>query len=302
MKFDFCIMNPPYYRGMSEKFLVHSFGIADRIISVQPLTWLHGKNKNNDIISMFQEKGGRIETLNGNDYFDAAFGGNASVNYLDLSGKIFYNGKEYENIEDIKWFSHDKVLMSIYSKLGGDDILSEDNLDGHLRLSKRLVPHAGPNRYYEENPNSEWWVVRVQGLRGHVGKDDFYTIISNKEKTIEKSCGKYTELDNVKIFATNIQKEKKFLQFYFPFESEREMKGFINYIKSDFVRMLLYFHKYNISQIAGVLKFIPWFDFSDELFSLDVKDIDSNLFAKYNIDEREQEYIKDILPDYYGVR
>ena len=39
------IMNPPYDRGLGDKFLLKCFDIADKIISVQPVSWLLGQHQ-----------------------------------------------------------------------------------------------------------------------------------------------------------------------------------------------------------------------------------------------------------------
>ena len=40
MKFDICLMNPPYYRSTHLKFLEKVIKISDNVISIQPTRWL----------------------------------------------------------------------------------------------------------------------------------------------------------------------------------------------------------------------------------------------------------------------
>jgi hypothetical protein len=54
--------------------------------------------------------------------------------------------------------------------------------------------------------------------------------------------------------------------------------------------------------IGGSLKNIPWFDFSDPVFSKLPAEIDDYLFKKYNISDEIRKHIEKILPDYYNIR
>jgi hypothetical protein len=63
--------------------------------------------------------------------------------------------------------------------------------------------------------------------------------------------------------------------------------------------------------IGGALKTIPWFDFSDPVFSKSPAEIDDYLFVKYipEVDEKTgitrdeiRKHIEKILPDYYNIR
>ena len=46
------------------------------------------------------------------------------------------------------------------------------------------------------------------------------------------------------------------------------------------------------------LTHIPWFDFSDPVFSKSPAEIDDYLFAKYNISREIRKHIENLLPDY----
>ena len=51
-----------------------------------------------------------------------------------------------------------------------------------------------------------------------------------------------------------------------------------------------------------MMRSIPWFDFSNAIFSKSPKEIDDYLFKKYNISEDIRKHIEEILPDYYKIR
>ena len=49
------------------------------------------------------------------------------------------------------------------------------------------------------------------------------------------------------------------------------------------------------------LHYIPWFDFSQDIFSKSPLEIDDYLFKKYNISNDIRKHIEEILPDYYNI-
>ena len=89
------------------------------------------------------------------------------------------------------------------------------------------------------------------------------------------------------------------------------MENFIKYIQTDFCRACLMLNKTTQNIIGGALKYIPWFDFSDPVFSKSPSEIDDYLFAKYipAVDEETgitrdkiRKHIEKLLPDYYSIR
>ena len=76
----------------------------------------------------------------------------------------------------------------------------------------------------------------------------------------------------------------------------------VNYLKTDFCRVGLYLSKFNMNMYPNVFINIPWFDFSDPVFSKSPSEIDDYLFAKYNISYEIRKHIEDLLPDYYSMR
>ena len=86
-----------------------------------------------------------------------------------------------------------------------------------------------------------------------------------------------------------------------PFTDDNTAQNFINYLKTDFARSVLYFYK-NSTQLIPATDYLPWFDFSDNVFSKSPKEIDDYLFKKYNISDEIRKHIEEILPDYYNIR
>ena len=81
----------------------------------------------------------------------------------------------------------------------------------------------------------------------------------------------------------------------FEFDTLKEVDNFINYAKTDFARFCLSIYK-NASQLSrGELAIVPWLDFTEEWD-------DEKLFKKFNVSQELQDYIRDFLPDFHGIR
>lgn len=293
-KFSILLSNPPYDHGLHEKFLLKYFDISDKIITIQPVQWLLGQHQKRKITEKINQYFTEIETVNGNEYFDAGLFADVSINYVDNKKphKLIFNNKEYNKCEEITQFSTDTLLEEFNNKIGN----VKNSIWDHI---KGTVPYY---KGYEEHPNENWWIVRLSEIRGHVATNgnkessDFYTIISKDNEFMKNNIGKYK---NIKKIPT---RKGKYEFGYFAFETEQELNNFIRYIKTDFVRGCLKLSKNHSNQFRGCFKTIPWFDFSDDHFSKSPKEIDNWLFKKYNISDEIRKHIEEILPDYYGIR
>lgn len=288
-KFDILISNPPYDNRLHEHFLAKYVDLADKIISIQPLSWLLKKKQNINITKYVDDSYTDIEIIEKNKYFkDAHIPGTLSINLIDLKNtnkEIKYNGKKYKKCEEIKLFSDDKYLVEFNSLTQPP----KDNLNLHVKSTKY--------EYYEPNPNEEWWCIKVSKIQSNTG-DSFYSIISSNNSFIHNKAN-YGQYKDIK----KIPNQKGNYEFmYFAFNTKNELDNFINYIKTDFVRTCLMLTKHNGNMHRGCMKSIPWFDFSDEHFNKSPREIDDWLFDKYKISDEIRKHIEEILPDYYGIR
>lgn len=293
-KFDVVLMNPPYDNGLGNKFLEKVFNIGHKIVTVQPLSWLTSKKQRTSITKQVNNFDTYIDTLNGIKEFDAGIAGEMGIQYFDTTsaGKIHIYDKVFDKCEDVKLWSNDDILEQFVEKLGHVKNSLWDN-----------IKHNKPYGHgYEENPNDNWWCIKIQQIRGHVqnNKDrfspDFFTVLSNNSDFIKSVSGQYKDIKD------KASRTGKVEFGYFAFDTENELTNFINYIKTDFVRTCLMLTKRNTNLFRGELKFIPWFDFSDTVFSKSPKEIDDYLFKKYNISDDIRKHIEEILPDYYNIR
>jgi site-specific DNA-methyltransferase (adenine-specific) len=79
------------------------------------------------------------------------------------------------------------------------------------------------------------------------------------------------------------------------FDTEQECDNYINYLRTDFARFLLSVLKNTQNNHYGEMDLIPWLDFTEEWD-------DDKLFKKFNVSQELQDYIKDFLPDFHGIR
>ena len=294
-RYDVCLMNPPYSSGIHESFLYKVLGISNKIVTIQPLSWLIAQKQSKKITSIIDKSDTYIEQLNGIKEFDAGLIGDVAIQYIDTqtNGKIHIYNKEYDKCEDIKSWSKDSYLEEFRDKLGEVNESLWDNIKGTTHWD-----HG-----YEPKPNNDWWCIKIQKIRGNVNRDknqkeskDFYTIISNDNDFMKNNVGQYRKLRETP------NKKGSFEFLYFAFNTENELNNFINYIKTDFARTCLSLIKKGANMHRGELKLIPWFDFTNEHFSKTPREIDDWLFNKYNISDEIRKHIEEILPDYYGIR
>lgn len=94
-------------------------------------------------------------------------------------------------------------------------------------------------------------------------------------------------------------KDDQHFFFYISFETEQEMRNFVNYIKTDFARTCLSLNKINLHLYVDT---VPWIDFSEDIFSKTPEEIDNYLFKKYDISDEIRRHIEEVIPDYYNIR
>lgn len=177
MMFDACIMNPPYDRGLGDKFLVKTAEIVRHIVSIQPLAGMLYSRKNKNLLEVLKKCDVEIQNLDDSEkIFDAGIGQLLGIYDVKCSTnpKFLLNGKDVADIDALRWYSDDEHISAF------NDIVKElyenDNLKIHIQNIK-------------QNPNPEHkYVVKIAGIRGHKGADDFLSIVSNNEKFNQQKC------------------------------------------------------------------------------------------------------------------
>lgn len=283
MKFDVVFSNPPYTKNVDVKMLNEIVDIADEFIVVHPSTpILQNKDKFNPYMKFKAIKGFKcLEFFNGNNIFDIELFVPCMITHIDsnFSGKIeinfFQDRFHVDNLCDVTKYGKEwETLVKPFYKKIAEYSSKNGNLCTHNKTTilqdKFYVQLAGirgtPNRSKSTN---------------HMLLDDFYTM-----------CKKDPNL-NKGIWQPNLNRTTK--TPVFEFTTELEQDNFVNYLCTDFARFCLSFNKINGCIFAGELELIPWFDFTEEWG-------DDKLFKMFNVSQELQDYIREFLPDFYGIR
>ena len=307
-RFDFAIMNPPYANHIGERILADVLKVSEHVATIQPATWLFGKRQNKNITKYADECGMEINTISATEgmriFENATFNSDLGIAHFGRKSGIVHNGKRYAKCSEISFVSNDTLLSEYKNSI--DTILkkSNDNLAYHLR--REPFAHSFTGSIEENNPNPEWYCLRMKYFAGHAGKDDFYTCVARDKQEIERRIGAYKDLSQettiMKAKGKQFVKEKKCLEYYYAFDDIQHAYNLVNYMQTDFVRGTMLYNKFNLCLDAGPLLGIPWFDFTDPVFSKTPREIDNYLFAKYEIRDEIRKHLEELLPDYYGIR
>lgn len=282
MKFDLVFSNPPYNSNIDIKILNEIIDSADEFIIIHPSTWLldtkgvyttyvNFKNKINRHIKSF-------ELFNGNATFGIVVNTPIVISHIDKN----IDNNIYVNFFNDVFEVHD---ISDVTKFGSKWI---ELVKPFMKKIQKAVSVSGSiwdNKVDACNPDSKKFYCQLADIIGNINtnsktsqmvKDDFYTL------TIKNS-------------QSNLGIRKSTIQNTYSFNTEKERYNFLRYCETDFARFCLSLTKNNPKIATGELKNIPWLDFTEEWN-------DDKLFKKFDVSQELQDYIREFLPDYYGIR
>jgi hypothetical protein len=277
MKFDVVFSNPPYNGNIDIKILNEIVDIADEFVVVHPSTWLIDRQGLSPLYNKFKNildgKLKSVDFFNGNPIFNIGLFTPCVITHIDCKintqTQVNYFGEMFQsNIYDISIFGskYNSLIKPFTEKMKQNITLKTSFSDD----KKYLVQLAVIIGHSNDSKNATTML-----------KDDFYTIVM---KDSERNKGLRLEI-----------KRKDDSRLIFSFNTEQEQDNFLNYLKTDFARFCLSMYKVHSNQRAGALNLIPWLDFTEEWD-------DDKLFAKFDVSQELQDYIRDFLPDYYGIR
>ena len=287
MKFDLVFSNPPYNGSIDIKILNEIIEISDEFVIVHPSTWIldiKGKTKLfTNFVTKINRKVESFEFFNGNPIFNIGLFVPCMISHIKnsinkkCSVKYFNDEFLVESISDITKFGSkwDFLLRPFIQTLKSKIEINGDVWSKRICSTNRLV-HA--DKFY----------CQLAAIRGHelrndpnnMHQADFYTMLM---KDSEQNKG----VRNV-----NVRKDGFIV---FEFDSEIKQNNFVNYLKTDFARFCLSIVKNTQNIHYGEMELIPWLDFTQEWN-------DEKLFEEFNVSKELQDYIREFLPDYYGIR
>jgi len=283
MKFDVVFSNPPYNRGLDIKIISEVFDICEEMIIIHPSTWLLDLKYKTKIYTDFKTKinnqAQSFEFFNGNQTFDIDLFVPLVITHINKK----YNGKTY-----IDYFKSIYTVNDIFdiTKFGDkwESLVKPFYID-----IKRHCATTGciwdKNLFEIDNSKFHCQLAAILGNHSKgekLIKDDFYSpIIKNSNA-------------NQGIRQPNLKRAGNPTPT-FEFCTEKERNNFIEYLKTDFARFCIALLKINNNLSVGELELVPWLDFTEEWD-------DDKLFQKFNVSQDLQDYIREFLPDYYGIR
>ena len=280
MKFDLVFSNPPYNGNVDIKILNEIIDVADEFVVVHPSTWILDLKDKSKLYKDFKTKLNKniksLEFFNGNVVFNIGLFVPCMITHLSKSEKIsvnYFNEKYYvDSLNSVTKFgiNWDLLVKPFYHKI--DTFIKSQN--GSVWSNRVLNLDIDNSKFY----------CQISAMIGnhcknpdYLFKHDFYTMVmkdSDKNKGIRKADSRGATLE---------------------FNSESELDNFINYLKTDFARFCLALLKNKSDTYCGEMELVPWLDFTEEWD-------DEKLFAKFDVSQELQDYIRDFLPDFHGIR
>lgn len=297
MKFDYIIMNPPYndVNGtmLHYKFLCKALEVAETVVSIQPATWMN-QQKNRAGLPL-NGRGAEITMLNDMEHL---FQGGARMK-TSVSVSVFsrkYNGilvdwgtgyrTKYDSIEAVN-------MTDRYSMLG--DILEKGKAlsdSGEVLLNHTygsalgsVGGDTGKIKIGQNNLSSiaGKWIVQmapiIHSMGGHLNKWGLFTY--GKADPVWQHDG-----------------SPKFPACCCVFDTEQEARNCYAYLASDLVRAYVIAYKKG-SHVLQARPHIPWpadFDTDPALWTNEA------ISDRAGLDQKEREWLAEMLPDCYHVR
>lgn len=295
-KFDIVVANPPYSKKLDLKFLDKAFDIAKQeVVFVHPSSFLVDQKKSLEIYTKTLEKVGKyiksIKLFNGNGIFDIGLYVPCSITHISKKQNSNYFQFDYpqykqsfrlENskISEISVFGYNKHFSSIKNKIkeylknqGSENLETRGFVLGSGKESQRFLRNL--ESFFVEMSH-----ITAGNNRGDhvkfddpIHKPDFFIAISKYQTVVKQGI------------------EPKY-NIWFEFNSNIEATNFLSYLKTDFFRICLSLSKTNQNLARGEFRVVPWLDFTQEW-------TDEKLYAHFGINEEEQAFIKEVIPNWY---
>ena len=282
MKFDLVFSNPPYNKSIDIKILTEVYDVADEMIVIHPSTWLLDTKGSYSTYNNFRNKINRhiqsFSLFNGNADFGITVNTPIVISHinknLDADINVDFFGEIYSapDISDVtkfgkSWFLFVKKFMK--------EIVKECSNSGSIWSNRVDANNIDESKFYCQLADIIG-NVNLTSKTSQMVKDDFYTMTIKNSK------------DNIGI-------RKNTIQNTYMFNTEKERDNFLKYCETDFARFCVALTKNNTHIDSGEMKNVPWLDFTEEWD-------DEKLFKKFNVSQELQDYIREFLPDYYGIR
>lgn len=288
MKFDLVFSNPPYNSNVDIKILNEINHIANEFVIVHPSTWIldiKGKTKMYlDYVKKINSHVKSLEFFNGNPIFNIGLFVPCVITHVTNNFEtpcavdFFDDHFIVNNLNDItKFGSNWSIFVEPFIKKMNDNInVSKSIWDMKMNPEQRVIAE---DKFY----------VQLAAIRGHVN------LTSNSKDIVQDDFYSMVMLDSDNNKGVRKPNSRNDGYIVFEFDTQNEQDNFINYLKTDFSRFCLAIMKNKADLHYGEMSLIPWLDFKEEWD-------DEKLFKKFDVSQELENYIRDFIPDYYGIR
>ena len=289
MKFDVVFSNPPYNSNIDIKILNEIINVADEFVVVHPSTWIIDvKGKTNlykDFINKINTKDCDFEFFNGNPVFDIDLFLPCVISHIRMNcdghTKVNYFSHNYstDNVSSVTKFGEKWLNLISPFKKKIETFISANNSVWSKFANNKTNKFTIDDGFLFQFPMGRGNIQTTSGEK--MLKDDFYTFFSSNPDELENKN------KSSKIAFTG--------GTYYYFKTKIERDNFAEYLKTDFARFCLSLTKINKHIDSGEMELVPWLNFTEEWN-------DEKLYKHFNVSQELQDYIREFLPDYYGIR
>ena len=272
-KFDTIIMNPPYQgtRRLHQKFFNKGVEVVKdngKVISIHPATpYFNKKPLVSDADKAFAANIKQYDT-SVQIYPSNVFGDGAEIATGIAMTALTKTKTETSALTKVT-YENDRVFYDVsLADMSMTQIAVDELRPIRIKFAKyaetvgNMQDHASLDK-----PNDK--KARLQKIRGHVGTDDWNTLVSR----------------NTKYYTGNGD-------FGVKVKNATQRENFYEYAKSNVARFGLALMKFNYHLDSGELTLVPWFD-------LDYKYEEEYLYEALGLTKKEIKIIEDFLPEYY---
>ena len=213
MKFDICLMNPPYDKNLHLKFIRKCINISKNIINISPVRWLTDPfaQYKRSTLKQYEDVAKHIESVesfkNNNTLFDIAI-------YSDLGiYTITNNETDFDYNNSWKLFKTE-IQISLINKI----------CFGHEKYLADVVEH-------NKNEGIRVLIGDIGGNRGALPtyKDFIYAIdgkVDGEDWTKKKNFGGYVKKEGTKIpNSIEFNTKEEAINFYNSYQNFKPLKG-----------------------------------------------------------------------------
>ena len=300
MKFDVVFSNPPYNSNIDIKILSEIIDIADEFIVIHPSTWLLDvkSSRKPGFKTLVDKKVKTLELFNANKIFN---GIHLEVPIVICHYDSTYNGNTLVSVSDV-----DNHHSLIHTQKKNFEVSSLFDMTKFCAEWEIVKPFYETILQYCETGNNLWdkRIVNftdIDDSKKHCQLTPMMNGFSKGQPKMADKMYSFVMKDEAKNYGIRNKSiwdksnPNKILYPTYEFDSDVEIHNLIQYCKTDFARFCLALFKNSANMHRGEMTIVPWLDFTEEWD-------DDKLFAKFDVSIELQDYIRDFLPDYYGIR